>query len=260
MRHRNCPRGWLVSAILLGASVCAHAQVLEYASDSAAAVCEFEGVMTGTMGVLGVAPKPSATVFNEDRILGVMPDYQTVRDTTHFVKPLTVKEKWMLAAKETVDPFNFASALLTAAESQAGNETPQYGEGWKNYGRRVYAAQLDFTTQNFFSAGVLASVFHQDPRYYRRGTQSKFVNRIFYSVSQLFIAHQDSGRRAFNVSNLGGVSLGIAASNLYYPSASRTGGVMAGRVLTSLMGGAVGNLMSEFWPDVQGKFFRKKRF
>lgn len=223
------------------------------------AVCEFEGMMTGAVGVLGVEPvKPSGTVFNEDRILGVMPDYQTVRDTTHFVKPLTVKEKWMLAAKETVDPFNFASAFLTAAESQAGNETPQYGEGWKNYGRRVYAAELDFTTQNFFSAGVLASVFHQDPRYYRRGTQSKFVNRIFYSVSQLFIAHQDSGKTAFNVSNLGGISMGIAASNIYYPSASRNGGVMAGRVLTSLMGGAVGNLMSEFWPDVQARFFKKK--
>jgi hypothetical protein len=30
---------------------------------------------------------------------------------------------------------------------------------------------------------------------------------------------------------------------------------MFGRVWTSLMGGAVGNLMSEFWPDLQQKFF-----
>ena len=247
-------------AFFLGASVPACSQVLEYAADSATAVCEFEGVMASTSGILGVEPvRPSGTVFNEDRILGVMPDYQTVRDTTHFVTPLTVHQKWVLALKETADPFNFASGLLTAAESQAGNGTPKYGEGWKNYGRRVYAAQLDFASQNFFSAGILASVFHQDPRYYRRGTQSKFVNRIFYSVSQLFIAHQDSGRQAFNISNLGGISMGIAVSNIYYPSASRNGGVMGGRVLTSLMGGAVGNLMSEFWPDVQGKFFKKKR-
>jgi hypothetical protein len=54
------------------------------------------------------------------------------------------------------------------------------------------------------------------------------------------------------------MSLGIAASNVYYPSASRTGTVMAGRIETSMFGGVMGNLMSEFWPDLQKKFFRKK--
>jgi hypothetical protein len=33
---------------------------------------------------------------------------------------------------------------------------------------------------------------------------------------------------------------------------------MAGRVETSLFGVVMGNLMSEFWPDVQRKFFQKK--
>ena len=33
---------------------------------------------------------------------------------------------------------------------------------------------------------------------------------------------------------------------------------MAGRVQTSLFGGVTGNLMSEFWPDIQRKFFQKK--
>lgn len=259
MRHKNCPRTALIVAGALVTCLPLSSQVIEYASDSASAAREIESAATSASAILAIEPvKPASTVFNEDRILGVMPDYQTVRDTTRRVTPLTAKQKWILAGKETLDPFNIATAFLTAAESQAGNETPKYGEGWKNYGRRVYAAQLDFTTQNFFSAGVMATILHQDPRYYRRGTQSKFVNRIFYSVSQLFVAHQDSGKLAFNASNLGGMTLGIAASNLYYPSASRTGTVMAGRVLTCLMGGAVGNLMSEFWPDVQAKVFKRK--
>jgi hypothetical protein len=201
---------------------------------------------------------PASPVFNEDRILGVMPDYQTVRDTTRAVAPLTVKQKWILAVKQTDDPFNIATAFLTAAESQGGNQTPKYGEGWANYGRRLGAAQLDFATQNFFSAGVLATLLHQDPRYFRRGPQSRFLPRILYSIGQLVIARQDSGRQAFNASNIGGTAMGIAASNLYYPAASRNGTVMFGRIWTSLMGGAVGNLMSEFWPDVQQlKFFRR---
>jgi len=32
---------------------------------------------------------------------------------------------------------------------------------------------------------------------------------------------------------------------------------MAERLSTSLTGGVVGNLMSEFWPDIQKKFFHK---
>ncbi|HUB82984.1 MAG TPA: hypothetical protein VMB03_29495 [Bryobacteraceae bacterium] len=207
------------------------------------------------MALETVRPAP---IFNQDRIMGVMPDYQTVRDTTRQVAPLAVKDKWLLAAKETADPFNFATAFFTAAESQAGNQTPKYGEGWSNYGRRVYAAQLDFASQNFFSAGVLATVFHQDPRYFRRGPQSRLLVRVLYSVRQLVVAHQDSGRLAFNVSNVGGMALGIASSNLYYPGASRTGTVMASRLWTSMMGSAVGNLMSEFWPDIEQRFFHKK--
>jgi hypothetical protein len=61
------------------------------------------------------------------------------------------------------------------------------------------------------------------------------------------------------LSNIGGMAMGIAASNLYYPAASVRGSVMLGRVNTSMFGGVVGNLMSEFWPDVQEKFFRRKK-
>jgi hypothetical protein len=52
--------------------------------------------------------------------------------------------------------------------------------------------------------------------------------------------------------------LGIAASNLYYPAVSVRGSVMACRVSTSLSGGIMGNLMSEFWPDLQKRFFHKR--
>ena len=237
----------------------AGAQLIEYASDSASATCGLGGIVPAAGTPVVLTPVlPASSPLNEERILGVMPDYQTVRDTTRVVPPLTAKQKWLLAEKETVDPFNIATAFLTAAESQAGNETPKYGEGWANYGRRVGAAQLDFGTQNFFSAGVLANILHQDPRYFRKGPQAKLVPRVCYSISRLVIARQDSGRDAFNASGIGGMVLGIGASNIYYPAASVRASVMADRVWTSLMGGAVGNLMSEFWPDVQQKFFHHR--
>ena len=104
----------------------------------------------------------------------------------------------------------------------------------------------------------LDSTLHQDPRYYRKGPSTTIARRVVYSVSRLVIARQDSGASAFNAAGIGGMMMGIAASNLYYPSASRHGSVMTGRISTSLTGGIMGNLMSEFWPDLQRKFFHKK--
>jgi hypothetical protein len=203
-----------------------------------------------------VAPPPPP--INKKRILKVIPDFQTVRDNSQPVPPLTPGEKWKLAWKETSDPFNIASAAMTAAFSQRDNATPKYGEGWPAYAKRFGAANGDFATQNFFTAGVFANLLKQDPRYFRKGPSAGVMTRIWYSATRLFVCRNDAGRWVFNSSGLLGMSAGIAASNLYYPSASRNAGVMAGRIETSLFGGFTGNLLSEFWPDLQKKFFQKK--
>ena len=196
--------------------------------------------------------------LNDERILGVIPNYQTVNEPDLGVAPLTVKQKFNLFAKETLDPFNLAGAAFGSAFSQAGNETPKYGRGTPALAERFGAAVGDAATQGLFSAAVLASVLHQDPRYFRRGPKSGVLSRVAYSVSRLAVARQDSGRETFNASGIFGMGLGIAASNVYYPAASRRGSVMAGRLTTSLTGGVVGNLMSEFWPDIQRKMFHRR--
>ena len=205
---------------------------------------------------------PAVDPFNEERILYVIPDYQTVTETAATGKsaPLTRKQKWSLALKETIDPFNVVNAMVGAGFSQKGNQTPKYGEGGAAFGERFGAAVADFGTQNFFSAGLLSDLLHQDPRYFRKGPgEAGIKKRVLYSLSRLFVCRYDSGRDGFNSSGIGGMAMGIAASNLYYPAASIRGRVMAARVETSLFGGVTGNLMSEFWPDIQRKYFHKKQ-
>ena len=196
--------------------------------------------------------------LNEERILKVIPDYQTVENSHQLVAPMKKGEKWMLAWKEVIDPFNIASAAVAAGFSQAGNETPKYGNGAEAFGKRFGAAIGDFGTQNFLGDGVFACLLHQDPRYFRRGPPSGLLSRVGYSFSQIVVTRQDSGARAFNASNVLGMAVGIGASNLYYPAASRTGTVMTRRVATSLLGNALGNLMSELWPDVKQRVFQKR--
>lgn len=198
--------------------------------------------------------------INEERILGVLPNYATVNHPTPATAPLSPKQKWTLFVKETLDPFNVANAAVGAGFSQIGNQTPKYGEGAAPLGMRFGAALGDFATQNLFSAGVLACLLHQDPRYFRMGPERSILHRVGYSVSRLVVAKQDSGAPAFNASGIFGMALGIGASNLYYPSASVRGSVMAARLETSLTGGVIGNLTSEFWPDLQNLLHRSKYF
>lgn len=197
----------------------------------------------------------SSDGLNHDRILGIIPDYQTVNNPTPATPPLTPTQKWLFFRDESRDPFNILAAALGAGLSQADNQTPSYGEGGAAYAKRFGAALGDFTSQNLFSDALLACLLHQDPRYFRKGPRAHILARVAYSFSRIAVARQDSGRPAFNASGVFGMLLGIGASNLYYPPANRNGTVMATRVGTSLFGWAIGNIGAEFWPDIHRKFF-----
>jgi len=53
-----------------------------------------------------------------------------------------------------------------------------------------------------------------------------------------------------------GTAAAIGISNAYYPEASRNGSVMLSRIGSTVIGSALGNLLPEFWPDVQRLFHR----
>ena len=209
-------------------------------------------------GIPVVSAQTTAPAGKSDRILGVIPNYQTVSDPSQNVPALTVKQKFELAAKETVDPFTIASAAAGAALSQADNGDPKYGEGSGPYAQRFGAAVADITTQNFFAGAVMASLLHEDPRYFRKGPAFGFWNRIGYSISRVVITRTDAGRQSFNYSGMLGMSMGIALSNAYYPDRSVSGEEVATRFGTSLVAAALANVLPEFWPDIRQKLFHRK--
>jgi len=199
---------------------------------------------------------PLRSPISDDRILGIIPNFQTVSDPETPYIPLRVRDKWKLFVKETVDPYTFASAAAGAGMSQWRNQNPKYGDGFLPYMQRFGAAQADFTTQNFFSDAVLASWFHEDPRYFREGPRKPVLHRIAYALSRVAITRRDSGRDGVAFSGILGTGLGIALSNAYYPPASVSGAEMKARLITSFGSGALGNLLPEFWPDIKAKLAR----
>ncbi len=204
-------------------------------------------------------PPPSSSALSNDRIMGIIPNFQTVSDPEMPYKPLRIADKWRLFVKESVDPFAFATAAAGAGLSQIGNDNPKYGVGGMPYLQRFGAALADVTTQNFFSDAVLASVLREDPRYFRMGPGKSVPKRVIYALSRIVITRRDSGRDSFNFSGIMGMGMGIGLSDAYYPPRSRGGGELESRVITSLTGAALGNLLPEFWPDVRQKLTRLRR-
>jgi hypothetical protein len=205
-----------------------------------------------------IVPAHPAAPLTDDRILGILPNYQTVEDPNLKPPPLTVRQKFTLFVKETADPYTFVSAAAGAGMSQYGNGTPAYGDGMAAYGKRLAAAYADVATQNFFSDAVLASVLHEDPRYYRMGPGRPVARRVWYSVTRMVVTRSDAGHERFNFSGVGGMALGIALSNAYYPGKNVNGSVMGSRFVTSVTASSLGNLLPEFWPDLKEKLHRRK--
>ena len=63
------------------------------------------------------------------------------------------------------------------------------------YAQRFGAAVADITTQNFFSDAVLASLLHEDPRYFRRGPEFGVWYRVGYALSRVAVTRTDAGKQ-----------------------------------------------------------------
>jgi hypothetical protein len=175
---------------------------------------------------------------------------QTSEESLTALPPPSVAEKWDHFTTETFTPLTLAAGAFNAAVSQVTDSTPLYSrEFFPGYPERFGSAVADIGSQNFFGDFLLASAFHEDTRYIRRGPAHKLLPRILYAVSRSVVTRTDSGEATFNASNVLGTAMSAALSNAYYPPASRT--VRAAEVNwgTSVGGAGLANLLPEFWPD-----------
>ncbi|HTW66687.1 MAG TPA: hypothetical protein VME17_18835 [Bryobacteraceae bacterium] len=162
----------------------------------------------------------------------------------------SVSEKWQHFETETFAPLTLGAGAFNAAVSQLTDSTPLYGrEFFPAYPERFGSAVGDIISQNFFGDFVLASAFHEDTRYFRRGPAHRLFPRIFYAISRSVITRTDTGDTTFNWADVGGTAMSAALSNAYYPPASRNVHAASVNWVTSLAGSGFANLLPEFLPD-----------
>ncbi len=120
------------------------------------------------------------------RILGIMPAFNAANSGTAL--PLSPSQKFRLAFKSATDPFTFAFASVDAGINQLQDDYHGYGQGVAGYSKRFGASYLDTFDGTILGNALLPVLFHQDPRYFRRGTGSiegpNLVRRPVYGSLQ----------------------------------------------------------------------------
>lgn len=212
---------------------------------AAAAVC------VGLMGAV------SGFTQNSANRAEAPPPASTGAAGTQPGKEPKVSDKWKHFVKETFTPLSLASGAFNAGFSQATNSEPHYGLGAGAFAERFGASNADNLTQNFFGDFVMASAFHEDTIYVRKGpAYGGLWKRAAYAISRAIITRKDSGGDTFNWSNVTGTAMSAGVSNLYYPLVDRTAEGTAIHFATSFAGAGFANLYPEFWPDFRGALAR----
>jgi hypothetical protein len=188
------------------------------------------------------------------RIFGIIPNYRTAPSFAHY-QPLTAMGKFEIAYADSSDRGAFLLAAAFAADAQRTKATPAFGQGVAGYSRYLGAAYGDMAIGNFMTEAIYPSLLHQDPRYFRHGAGSGW-SRLFYAVGQIFWTHTDRGGSQFNFSELIGNSTAVAISNAYSPD-HRTAANAVSKLGIQLGLDTAGNVLKEFWPDLNRKLSRR---
>ena len=166
---------------------------------------------------------------------------------------LDAKDKFMLA-NHFFGPFTFLTAAGSAGISQASDSHKAWGQGAEGYGKRYGAAFADAGTYNYLAIAVFPSIFHQDPRYFTKGSGGFFA-RVSYAASRSLVTRGDNGHKQFNISNVMGAFASGGIGTAYYPDNEREAGDAAVRGALTLVYNAAWNVLLEFAPDVERKLF-----
>jgi hypothetical protein len=225
---------------------------------AAGLLCVVAGFAQNDPGGSPTTPVAPVTPVEDKRIFGVVPNNRTTESSIPFT-PITSAYKMTIAAKDSFDWPVYVTAAAFAGLYQLDDQNPNYGQGVKGYAKRLGASLADQTMGNMMTEGVMPSLLHEDPRYFRLGAgKGSGWYRAAYAVSKIFVTKTDAGTNRFNFSEWLGNATAVAISNAYY-SESRNVPDNVEKLVVQCATDAFSNVLKEFWPDVKRKFFQKHK-
>jgi hypothetical protein len=163
--------------------------------------------------------------------------------------PLSPWQKFKLGANNSVSLATIGAALAGAAYGQAINSPKGYGQGGEGYAKRFGADMARSASANLFGTFLIASLFHEDPRFYVKKHYS-FKQSVKYAAVRIVVTRSDSGERVVNFADIFGPLAGEALANTYYPEGNRDVSSTFIRYGSDLGWKFGGNLMRQYWPKI----------
>jgi hypothetical protein len=116
-------------------------------------------------------PGKSARNSESDHLLWIIPNYRTSLRLADY-QPLTVAQKFNVAAEDSWDRGTVALSAIFAVQAQLSNSNRSFGQGVAGYSHSLGSSYADFVIGNYVTEGVFPVILHQDPRYFRCGTRT----------------------------------------------------------------------------------------
>jgi hypothetical protein len=201
------------------------------------------------------SPSPSASdrAPQTSRILGIIPNFRAI-STDEKLPAQSVKEKFVTATEDSFDYSSVFIPLALAGYSQLTDATPEFGTGGVAYGRYLWHAAVDQTSENYMVEFVVPVITHEDTRYYTLG-RGGFWKRTGYALSRAVVTRSDSNKEVFNASEVIGAGASAGLSSLYYPTAERSFGNTGKEWGLDVGIDAASFVAKEFWPDINHWLF-----
>jgi hypothetical protein len=204
-------------------------------------------------------PQTSADQLRQEekqRILGVMATFNMTNNKDAL--PLSPRQKFQLFIKGATDPWTISLTAISAGIGQAEDSPPEWKGGVEGYAKRLGAGYTDTFDGNLWGNAILTSWWHEDPRFYRKGTGS-FTRRFVWAAGSSFWCKRDNGTWGPNYANVIGNLIGGGIANVYYPPSQRGLTPTLEHSATVTYYGILGAEVIEFWPDIAHHYVQKHR-
>jgi hypothetical protein len=204
-------------------------------------------------GAQQTVPPPTNPIQSSVALFQVLQQKSRVfPDLATNVEPFGTWQKFKLAANNSVSFSTVGQALVAAGFSQAINSASGYGQGVDGYAKRFGADMARSASDNLFGTFLIASVMHEDPRFYvKKGLSLK--ETLKYAGQRLVYTRSDSGDRVINFDGLLGPLASEGLANTYYPKTNRGVGSTFVRYSSDQGWKFCGNVVRQYWPRINRK-------
>jgi Carboxypeptidase regulatory-like domain len=209
---------------------------------TAAPLPKFSDTVRVTASPLQIA---TAQVHEQEkqRVLGIVPNFYT--SYLWNAAPMSTKLKYHLVFRSLIDPITIAGSAGVAGVEQWKDIYPGYGSGIEGYAKRFGASYADSIDARLLGRALLPGIFHQDPRYFYRGSGS-VGTRIGYAVKEELLCRGDNGKQQLAYSRLLGDFAAAGISNVYHSPADRGVGITFRDAGVIIGANAAENVLIEF--------------